>query len=46
VKLAIGELYKENRELRQQLATKITKTSTTRGHEGNTTWLKRQLQEA
>jgi hypothetical protein len=35
-KLAIAELYQENRELRQQLAMKIMKESSTRGHEGNT----------
>jgi hypothetical protein len=40
-KLAIFELYQENRELRQQLATKTTEQSTTQGHEGNVTWLKR-----
>jgi hypothetical protein len=45
-KLAIVELYQENRELRQQLATKITEASTTQGREGNMTWLKRQLREA
>jgi hypothetical protein len=33
-KLAIVELYQENRELRQQLATKITEASTTQGREG------------
>jgi hypothetical protein len=40
-KLAITELYQENRELGQQLATKITEASTMQGHEGNVTWLKR-----
>jgi hypothetical protein len=45
-KLAIVELYQENRELRQQLATKTMEASTTQGHEGNVTWLKRQLREA
>jgi predicted RNase H-like nuclease (RuvC/YqgF family) len=45
-KLAIVELYQENRELRQQLATKTTEASTTQGREGNVTWLKRQLREA
>jgi hypothetical protein len=46
VKLSIVELYQENRELRQQLETQITEASTTQGHEGNVTWLKRQLREA
>jgi hypothetical protein len=44
--LAIAELYQENRELRQQLATKTLEVSTSQGREGNTTWLKRQLREA
>jgi hypothetical protein len=45
-KLAITELYQENRELRQQLATKIAEASTTQGHTGKMMWLKRQLWEA
>jgi hypothetical protein len=40
-KLAIIELYQENKELRQQLAINITKASATQGCEGNVTWLKR-----
>jgi hypothetical protein len=44
--LAIAELYQENRELRQQLAAKTLEASTSQGHEGNMTWLKRQLREA
>jgi hypothetical protein len=32
--------------LRQQLAAKTLEVSTSQGHEGNTTWLKRQLREA
>jgi hypothetical protein len=40
-RLAIAELYQENRELRQQLATKTIEVSTVKGHEGNVTWLKR-----
>jgi hypothetical protein len=44
--LAIAELYQENRELRQQLAAKTLEVSTSQGHEGNMTWLKRQLREA
>jgi hypothetical protein len=44
VKLAIVELYQENRELRQQLATKTIEVSAAQGHEGNVTWLKRQAQ--
>jgi hypothetical protein len=39
--LAIAEFYQENRELRQQLATKTIKVSATQGHEGNVKWLKR-----
>jgi hypothetical protein len=39
-------MYQENRELRQQPATKITEASTTQSHEGNVTWLKRKLQKA
>jgi len=46
VKLAIVELYQENRELRQQLATKTIEVSAAQGREGNVTWLKRQLREA
>jgi hypothetical protein len=46
VKLAIAELYQENRELRQQLATKTIEVSAAQGREGNMTWLKRQLREA
>jgi hypothetical protein len=45
VKLAIVELYQENRELRQQLATKTIEVSAVQGHEGNVMWLKRQLRE-
>jgi hypothetical protein len=44
--LAIAELYQENRELRQQLAAKTLEVSASQGHEGNMTWLKRQLREA
>jgi hypothetical protein len=44
--LAIADLYQENIELRQQLATKTLEASTSQGHEGNVTWLKRQLREA
>jgi hypothetical protein len=32
-------------ELRQQLAMKITEASTTQGHEGNGSWIKRQIWE-
>jgi hypothetical protein len=39
-KLAISKLYQENRELRQQLVTKITEAYPARGHEGNVMWLK------
>ena len=46
VKLAIAKIYQENRELRQQLATKTIEVSAAQGHEGNMTWLKRQLREA
>jgi hypothetical protein len=46
VKLAITELYQENRELRQQLATKTIEVSAAQGHEGKVTWLKIQLREA
>jgi hypothetical protein len=45
-KLSIDELYQQNRELRQELATKITEASVAQGCEGNMTWLKIQLQEA
>jgi hypothetical protein len=45
VQLAITELYQENRELRQQLAVKTLEVSASQGHEGNVTWLKRQLRE-
>jgi hypothetical protein len=44
-KLAITKLYQENRELRQQLATKTTEASTMQGCEGNMMWLKRHLRE-
>jgi hypothetical protein len=43
--LAIVELYQENRELRRQLAAKTLEVSASQGHEGNVTWLKRQLRE-
>jgi hypothetical protein len=46
VQLAIAKLYQENRELRQQLAAKTLEVSTSQGHEGNMTWLKRHLREA
>jgi hypothetical protein len=45
-KLAIVELYQENRELKRQLATKTAEASTAQSHRGNVTWLKRQLKEA
>jgi hypothetical protein len=41
--LAIVELYQENRELRRQLTMKTLEVSTSQGHKGNVTWLKRQL---
>ena len=44
-KLAISELYQENRELRKQLATKTTEASTTQIHEGNMAWMKRKLRK-
>jgi hypothetical protein len=44
--LVVAELYQENRELRQQLAAKTLEMSASQGHEGNVTWLKRQLREA
>jgi hypothetical protein len=44
--LAIAELYQENKELRRQLAAKTLEVSASQGHEGNMTWLKRQLREA
>jgi hypothetical protein len=44
-KLSITELYQENRELRQQMATKITEASAAQGHEGNATWLNIQRWE-
>jgi hypothetical protein len=44
--LTIAELYQENRELRWQLVAKNLEVSAPQGHEGNTTWLKRQLREA
>jgi hypothetical protein len=34
------ELYQENMELRQQLASKTLEASTTHGNEGNVAWLK------
>jgi hypothetical protein len=42
-KLSITKLYQENRELRQQLATKTMEASVAQGCEGNMTWLKRWL---
>jgi hypothetical protein len=45
-KQAIAELYQENRELRQQLATRTIEVSAAQGREGNVTWLKRQLRES
>jgi hypothetical protein len=45
-KLAIAELYQENRELRRQLATKTVEASAAQSHQGNVAWLKRQLREA
>jgi len=44
--IAIAKIYQENRELRRQLAAKNLEVSAPQGHEGNTTWLKRQLREA
>jgi hypothetical protein len=45
-KLAIVELYQENRELRRQLATKTAEASAAQSHGGNMAWLKRKLREA
>jgi hypothetical protein len=45
-KLAIVEIYQENRELRQQLVSNTLESSTSHGREGNVTWLKRNLREA
>jgi hypothetical protein len=39
-KLAIAELYQENRELRPQLATKTMEASIAQDLEGNVMWLK------
>ena len=39
-KLAIAELYQENRELRPQLATKTMEASIAQDLEGNMMWLK------
>jgi cell shape-determining protein MreC len=39
MQLAIAELYQENKELRQQLATKTIEVSTMQGREGHMTWL-------
>jgi hypothetical protein len=39
--LAIAKLYQENKELRQQLATKTIEVSAAKGRVGNVTWLKR-----
>jgi hypothetical protein len=44
-KLAIAELYQENRELRRQLATKTAEASAAQSHGGNMAWLKRNLRE-
>jgi hypothetical protein len=44
-KIAIVELYQENRELRQQLATKTIEMSATQGRKGNMMWLKIYLRE-
>jgi hypothetical protein len=38
--IIIVEIYQENIELRQQLATKTLKASTSQGRKGNVTWLK------
>jgi hypothetical protein len=46
VKLAIAELYQENRELRRQLAVKTMEVSASQGYEGNMMWLKRHLIDA
>jgi hypothetical protein len=40
-KLSIAYLYQESRQLRQQLATKITEASAAQGRGGNVIWLKR-----
>jgi hypothetical protein len=45
-KMAIVELYQENRELRRQLATKTAEASAAQSHGGNVAWMKRQLREA
>jgi len=45
-KLAIAELYQENKKLRQQLETKIIEASTSQGRKGNVTWLKKPLKES
>jgi len=45
VKLAIAELYQENREPRQQLEMKTIEVSAMEGHEGNVTWIKGKLIE-
>jgi predicted RNase H-like nuclease (RuvC/YqgF family) len=45
-KLAIAELYQENRELKRQLATKTAEASAAQSRGGNVVWLKRKLKEA
>jgi hypothetical protein len=45
-KLAIAELYQENRELRHQLAEKDQGITSSQGHAGSTVWLQRRLWEA
>jgi hypothetical protein len=44
-KFAIIEIYKENMELRQQLAANTLEVSASQGREGYATWLKIQLRE-
>jgi hypothetical protein len=45
-KLAIVELYQENRELKRQLATKTVEALAAKSHRGSVTWIKRKLKEA
>jgi hypothetical protein len=45
-KLAIAELYQENRELRHQLVEKYQGITSSQGHAGSMVWLQRWLREA